>query len=56
MILAQAKSLCGEVVVALGKPKEEAVLEELGASEDINYWRDGRAVHHVPKRLLRLPM
>jgi nitroreductase len=39
-------------VVALGKPKETVVLEEVSASGDVKYWRDARGVHHVPKRKL----
>jgi nitroreductase len=39
-------------VVALGKPKEVAVIEPLGADESIEYWRDDANVHHVPKRSL----
>jgi nitroreductase len=38
------------LVLALGKPKEEVVLET--ATADIQYWRDERGVHHVPKRRL----
>ena len=39
------------LILALGKPKEEIVIDEL-EGEDIKYWRDEDQVHHVPKRKL----
>jgi nitroreductase len=40
------------VAIAVGKPAETVVLEELGAGESTRYWRDEEGVHHVPKRTL----
>lgn len=40
------------LVVALGKPAERVVLEDLAPGGDIRYWRDEEGNHHVPKRML----
>jgi nitroreductase len=40
------------LVIALGKPKETVVLEEMEPGGSIQYWRDGHSTHHVPKRPL----
>ena len=49
-IQAQFKIL---LVLAMGKPKEEIVIETVEPDGNIRYWRDERLVHHVPKRSLQ---
>lgn len=40
------------LVIAIGKPRETVVVEQIGADGDVKYWRDGQGEHHVPKRAL----
>ncbi|HPA83266.1 MAG TPA: nitroreductase family protein [Deltaproteobacteria bacterium] len=40
------------LVVAIGRPMEEVVIEDLEPGGSVEYWRDDRGTHHVPKRRL----
>ncbi|MCL1826803.1 MAG: nitroreductase family protein [Candidatus Cloacimonetes bacterium] len=40
------------LVIAMGKPAETVVIDEVDSSGSIKYWRDQNSVHHVPKRKL----
>jgi nitroreductase len=44
--------LAVRLVLALGKPAETVVLEAVDPDGEIQYWRDGEGIHHVPKRPL----
>lgn len=51
-ILTIAEHLVVLLVVALGAPAEEVVVESVGSDGKIEYYRDPDGVHHVPKRTL----
>jgi nitroreductase len=40
------------LVIALGKPVEKVILEDLPAGGSVKYYRDASKAHHVPKRAL----
>lgn len=41
------------LVIAVGKPVEKVVLEEVSAEESLTYYRTEDRVHHVPKRRVK---
>lgn len=41
------------MVIALGKPKEEVIIDCMEADGSVEYWRDDEDRHHVPKRALK---
>ena len=41
------------LVIALGKPNEEIVIDTVDPNNNIRYWRDEKGMHHVPKRDLK---
>ncbi len=40
-----------ELIIALGHPQEQIVIETVGDG-NVQYWHDDKGVHHVPKRKL----
>lgn len=41
------------LVIALGKPLEKVIIDEIDNGESAKYWRDEDNRHHVPKRKLK---
>lgn len=41
-----------QLVIALGRPVENIILEDVQSDGDIKYYRDADGNHHVPKRTL----
>ena len=50
--LALPEHLTPVLVIALGKPDETVILEDLPADGKTAYYRDENGVHHVPKRTM----
>ncbi len=50
--LALADNIQVLLCIALGKPAEKVVLEEMDKDGNVNYYRDENNTHHVPKRRL----
>ncbi len=49
-LLCVPEGLSPILVIALGEPAEEVVVETLPPGGHVEYWRDSEGVHHVPKR------
>ena len=52
-VLKLSENLVPLLVVAIGKPDETIVLEDVNVQGDTTYYRDAQDVHHVPKRTTR---
>jgi len=40
------------LILAIGKPKENVIIQNVDTIGDIKYWRDEKGNHYVPKRKL----
>ena len=41
------------LVIAIGKPSETIIIDDVSDDGSIKYWRDDNSIHHVPKRKLQ---
>ena len=41
------------MVIALGKPVETVVIDEMGEHDSVHYFRDAHEIHHVPKHMVK---
>jgi nitroreductase len=39
------------MVIALGKPAETIVIDQMSSDDSVRYYRDANSIHHVPKRM-----
>jgi len=51
-VLGLPENILPAIVLALGAPDEEIILEELAEGQKTSYYRDENNKHHVPKRKL----
>ncbi len=52
-ILSLPEKLAIALVIALGKPVEKIILEDVAPGGSIKYYRDPSKTHHVPKRTVK---
>lgn len=43
------EGMTARLVISLGYPKEQVVIDEVSEGANLKYYRDDNQVHHVPK-------